>query len=546
MLRPPSPALASALVALLSWPDANAPEQWAHAIEQVAEHAHPEVAFMVAPLALVPNAIVARAAARTVGRVLEKLDATAILHLSTHCRTMGMWRSRWQDQWAALRPDDIHKLAVFGDDSLGPLCMASVHPSGYVRHACVDRLSQFNGRVVMAFLLVRTNDWVRPVRASALRAVLDRAFHAQRGDEKRANEVLDNIVIVDRISQWGRGDHDELRNALESVIAMCPFEWILDRAADGSSFSRVLSLLRRTVEAHAEEPFVFLERTISSLDARLRSWAAREITRRLSGEPLRTLVDLMVNDSFAPVRYEAVFAIATKLGPVQTSELTPFLHDPDPNVRFLAAYYLGKKQFDVRSYYLRVLPTAADSGLTAIVTGIGEHGKAGDEAAIAAFLEHPSPHVRRAAVFTTGKLRPQNDWQWLVKILHDPHKLVAREAGRQIENRVHIVDLIVFERWFHAEQRLSLRRDALRIGAKLQRWMALEFLLRIAPACNGPLAADLERELWRCLRGFVDWYQAPTREQLRQVDALLDGARAAVDPELFRALEGKVASQKTR
>ena len=115
-------------------------------------------------------------------------------------------------------------------------------------------------------------------------------------------------------------------------------------------------------------------------------------------------------------------------------------------MRFLASHYLEKNHFDVRAYYLDSVSVAPDAELAAIVAGIGERGKPGDESAVAPFLVHTNPHVRYAAVYTLGKLRRDVDVAWLFTALSDSHKLVVREAARQIEARRHIIDAADIER----------------------------------------------------------------------------------------------------
>ncbi len=542
-MRPASAALIAQLTELHFHQIYKSPEAWIQAIEAVGNQPRSAVACCLAPLALVDELSVAHAAVKTLNRVLAALDDDELVHVAGSSRSFVIvWAgeySYWQKQWDAMNSSDVRRFASFKEEAWGVFCLASAHSNGYVRQASVEQLASFHGRVPFAFLLVRLNDWVVAIRGLAQASVYGRLKRIYQGDEVCRSELLDNIMLTARIAQWRRADHGPILQAIDATLATNSRASLLERAAKSPGLARTLRLMKIALENEAHAPESFLFQAMQSPRPHVRTWAAREATKRLSTEALRRIVEKMKHDAMASIRHEAVFILGTKLLPFAPEELIPFLSDPSSNVRFLAAYLLEKNGMDVRRHYSSVLSNAQAEQLAPILAGIGERGKPGDEIAVAPYLHHADPHVRRAAVFTTGKLRKDNDLSWIVQALGDSHKLVVREAARQMDARIHIADAHVIEKWFQSERRLSMRRDALRIGAKMERWNALVFLLEAARSDDEVILRDVERELRRWLEQFVNWYAAPnqrTRERLVQVFA-------EVRTKLERSLADRIAGR---
>lgn len=545
-MRPVPTALMSSLHSLHKRPPIDSPSDWAWEIENVATENHPIVVLSLAPLAFHSHPMIANTAVRVLHRVLQRLDENGILWISREARHFGSAYGNSFSAWAELRQPDVAKLNIFGDASASLMCLCSVHANGYVRQAAVERLANYRGALSMAFLLLRINDWVRPVRAFARLSIFGRLHEARQGDRGRFDELLENLALAQRIERWSRDDHGPVRDAIRATLAKYPVDDLLERAHETKIGARQLRIFRLMFEHHPEARFKIIQHGLNSRNGAVRFWTAREAVRSLSLEELNSFINAMQNDPLAIVRYEAVFALATKLRPNDNAILIPFLVDTSPDVRFLSAYYLDKNKFDVRGYYLRLVAEVTDSTLAAVIAAIGSRGKPGDETQIIRYCEHPSPEVRAAAVFTRGKLQRDREVDWILKALHDPHKSVVREAARQLDARVHIVSPHHLQEWLNWETRLSMRKLSLRIGAKLERWDALIFLLRAAARNDTQLYGDIERELERWLQRFIDWYNVPSSAQIRQLEEALPHARRTLKDSTLDGVADVVRRQKKR
>lgn len=545
-MRPPPATLVASMRSLHLRLQSDTQEQIAQAASELQGQEHPAVALGLAPLTISSHPSVARWAAKKINSVLDRLDEGGILWLASQGRHFDVPDSPWQQKWRDLQPRDVRALEAFADTSVGVLGLASMHSSGYVRQKSIERLAFYRGKLAFAFLLVRINDWVKPVRAAARLAILGRLLEAREGDLGRCQELLENILLTDRIEHWGRDDHRSIREAIDKTLMSAAFGAVMEQ---GLSFNRSVlrgRMYRFALERDANSPAPILMRAMTSRMNTHRLWAAREATKRLSGDELRRIVELMRRDSQAIIRYEAVFALAVKLPPVDPAILIESLVDPSHDVRFLACHYLAKHGFDARAHYLRALSSSGELELAAIVAGIGEKGKSGDEAGVLPLLSHHDPNVRAAAVYTVGKLGRRDDMNWLVAALRDPHKFVVRAAAKQLEERMHIVDASFMNGWYWAEPRLSLKRRAIRLGARMERWEALEFLLGAVHHPERILCRDVEFELVRWSQRFIDWYAAPKEARIDRLQNAVAAARGLVGDEVLDWVARKIVANRKR
>jgi hypothetical protein len=136
---------------------------------QIAESAEPGWIFSLIPLAL-SREPVAEAAAATIRQLLETLKPLALPQFDEMARGYPFhWNKIWR-QWDRINPSDLDRLDRLVD-GWAVAATLSCHRSGYVREAAVRRLFTAPVDRSLPFLLLRTNDWVSPVRRAATEAV---------------------------------------------------------------------------------------------------------------------------------------------------------------------------------------------------------------------------------------------------------------------------------------------------------------------------------------------------------------------------------------
>jgi HEAT repeat protein len=88
-----------------------------------------------------------------------------------------------------------------------------MHATGYVREAAVEVLSVSDDPLAVAFLLIRANDWVAPVRDAAARGI---ARHLSAGG---AASFITYIDLLDGLTRAGRNELQPLAERIRAALA---------------------------------------------------------------------------------------------------------------------------------------------------------------------------------------------------------------------------------------------------------------------------------------------------------------------------------------
>lgn len=175
------------------------PAPSSNVLAEIVEAGEPEAALGLLGVALAGSETARAPVLAVVDRMVRGASAEALAWLDQRARTLSEWRQEWY--WApAVTVARVRALARSPAAAAG---LASLHPSGFVREAAVERLATSDDPLALPFLLLRANDWVSPVRDAAVAGV--EAILSRRG----AGPFVPWLTLVDRYpgsggTRWGR------------------------------------------------------------------------------------------------------------------------------------------------------------------------------------------------------------------------------------------------------------------------------------------------------------------------------------------------------
>jgi hypothetical protein len=181
-------------------------------IARIADSGEPATVIDVAPFVLSENYSVARAAAAAVERLLSAVTPEDLARLDSVFRERSPYAGRYRMEWHRLAPSDLGRLESFSGQRIILLGLANFHESGYIREEAVLRLAKSTGGTELLFLLIRLNDWVAEVREAARLAV------GPRLSPPYAGSLVENLPLVARLGQAARADHNQVVEAVESLL----------------------------------------------------------------------------------------------------------------------------------------------------------------------------------------------------------------------------------------------------------------------------------------------------------------------------------------
>ena len=301
------------------------------------------------------------------------------------------WGWYVSDAWDKLKPSDIGSLIADPACRSAIVGFVSFHRNGYVRHEAVRLLSGIHDGAELPFLLIRQNDWVKPISAEAREAVRCRL----KDDNLPA--FFHCLPLVVHLLKFVRHDHSELVHQI------------------------ILKLLRPDRDDLLTEVLRFSNRDVR-----------REVFRialALDGEHQRRVVFHGLDSNDAVVRY----GVRARCGPVSgPKRLTRFfgdfnktatcrfdgkdcpskptftqrgtkkvwhraLLDLNASIRDLARFNLQNVPGFNGAEFYRLWLTTKEPSLSAI-SGLGETGVVSDLPQFREFLRSGHPGWRRASV----------------------------------------------------------------------------------------------------------------------------------------------------
>jgi hypothetical protein len=260
----------------------------------------------IVSLLLNPNRRVAQAAANAVSALAGTLNPADLPWLDQQMRQRSPYRWSYPSAWADMKPEHVGFLRLFGESSVSALGMASFHFSGYVREESLRKLSESEDGTELPFLLLRLNDWVKPVRETAHRLIRERL----RPDY--APFLVINILLVNRLRLLRRDDQQNLLGAVEHLLASQEC-----RAALETGLGSLDRQVRRAcydiaLRGAGTAGYALILHALSDPDPAVRLDAAGRISCVAESELKERLAATAMRDRFAPVRHRGLEVLSNQ------------------------------------------------------------------------------------------------------------------------------------------------------------------------------------------------------------------------------------------
>ncbi len=471
-----------------------------------------------------------------VDRLVRAATPSALVWLDQRARTLSEWR---REGWAWSRdvtPERARSLPANPASAAG---IASMHNVGYVREAAVEVLSASDDPLAVAFLLIRANDWVAPVRTAAARGI---QAHLSRGGAARFVPYLE---LVDRLRRAGRNNLRPLAEAILGALA-APEAASALRAGCASESRPVrrrcfeLAFSARTFDLRA-----LVSAGLEDADTVVRVLTAKGAAQALEWVDLEPFIDQLLASTTPAARSSALEAIWKQRGSESRAIQERYALDPHPHVRGTARWFLKTiPGFDGRALYREAVGSVSgERELIGAVEGLGEIGSPEDAELVLPLVRHPHARVRTAAVHALGSIGSKEHREAIVAALSDPSARVCRAARRVLlrgapVDPVRLAFAALRSRYTHE------RRAAVELAGAHDHWVAGVLLLRIAATSDAETAARASAALATWELRYNRVFTAPTRRQVEEYESLLDGAN--IDESLRRRLRALVPVLQAR
>ncbi|HUQ03394.1 MAG TPA: hypothetical protein VM261_12915 [Kofleriaceae bacterium] len=468
---------------------------------------------------------------RIIGLVLDERrdvaeaagDAVAALRQHVGVRDLGLfdrafrglpeWGHPLNMRWTRLRPDALRALASL---RAGPvlLQLAMCHADGFVREEAIRRSATCADGSEVGFLLVRANDWVKPIRELAQAALRARLRVENIPDLVAALPLLDAMHGWGRLG--GRAIVDEIEELLarpSAVPALVAATRSPDRRARRGAYRRLLD----GAQLSLDETRDLFASALRDRDTRLGAWAAH----RLVDAPANLFAsfrDPLLRHRVASVRFGAAHRLTSAGQPLPWREL---LVDPHPDLRALAQRVALDDGGEPDSEYRARLHSSQGALLGVALVGLSETGGPADETIVRGFLQHARAVVRRSALVALAGFDAGDVPQLALTALLDESPAVNRTARDLLLAKPPLLRGSDVWSVFTRASTTAGKRAALAVLAALGYWERLVYLLRAFETNDEVLRANVDAYLMRWWRRASQIFDAPSASVAAELRELL-------------------------
>jgi HEAT repeat protein len=443
------------------------------------------------------------------------------------------WSWSWTIGDRKIQPTMVRSLVADVDVRTSILGLISFHRNGYVRHEAVRLLAEVHDGTELAYLLIRLNDWVEPIRRDAQAAI------EQRLVNDNLVHFVRNVSLVIRLLALRRHDHSSIvRRVVEMLVEVGNEECLLSMLRSSNRRTRrcVVTLALDLVGKHHARIVRF---GVTSDDPVLRVWCCRLVRPLFAAGEAKEVLEKLKRDRFHPVRSEAYRNEAEGQPDEAMTIWKEALLDSSRSVRELARWQLGKLGLqDVAAVYRNALARTPHS-LPALL-GLGETGNESDLSVIRSYLKATLSSRRRAAIRGLARVGGDAVTDELIECLQDDSPTMAREVRQRLEEPGRVLKGELLLAIVNEDGRLHCRQEAIRAIFSMGKWKSLPWLIRAAGHSDRDTAAFAHRfiENWFSPPLCNKVWTRPSSDEKENIDAALSQTRTSIDLPLLRRLDG--------
>ncbi len=439
-------------------------------------------------LALDPRRGVAAPAARAIEKLRESVGLQNMRVLDRGFREFGPYTHPENTIWLEMKPAILERISTLRHGK-AVLQYAMCHPSGHVREEAIRRCAKNMDGSEVPLLLLRANDWVKPVRElaqSTLRSWL-------RPENVRSLTVV--LPLLERMRKWGRMGSFSLLDEVDDILTGPNATSLLLEILESSDKYARRGAYRCLAGVSHADPGPLFGNALQDDDPAIRAWAGH----RLNGAEAKFFLahsNVLLTNRLVPVRVGAVHRLVSLGHPLPWKKL---LFDPHAQVRIVAQKIAREEGANPAIEYRARIPDHRGKSLCAAIVGLSETGGSEDVELIKTFLSAPEPRVRRSSLHALANLKTDNIVDLCFTSIQDQSPRVTHTARDLLLHR--IGDIAPGELWttFVATQTSWGKKNALCILANLGYWVRLPYLLKAFIETDSEVKARAAHYLTRWL-----------------------------------------------
>ena len=381
--------------------------------------------------------------------------------------------------WPRLDEQIRQRLMLFGYDSELPspvdpglIVLAACHHSGWIREKAIGLVGVLPNQIAVSLLLVRINDWARPVRHRA-ELMLSPSMAKLSPEQKMAL-----VPLVDRLRYCGRHGNSKALAAWQ-ISLLTPFdenEWLKSwHRSEGRDRRIYLELLKQIGSIPGK---AVRETLLKSNDRMALLWYLKEVLPKLEDPDREEAAEAISRSRAVPVRRVWLENLIERHPEKAVPVLMEVLTDRSRSLRHFARFHLSRLGLmDFASHYRAALSSPRTEELA--LRGLSEVSAAEGHREAVCRLSSSDSRVQKAAVESLAADQLGDHLNQLLEISAQAESGPSKAARKRLLEIAPLLGVhLLSNPDATAASPVDLQLHFIRLALFFGKWQGLDYLLQ--------------------------------------------------------------------
>ncbi|GLC28920.1 HEAT repeat domain-containing protein [Clostridium omnivorum] len=452
-------------------------------------------------------------AAEVLNHVMSALSPTRLIKVDKIFRERSSYD--WQYDWRNKNPKELFHPLMSEEEKVSILGLSSFHPNGYFREKAIIALSDMKTGGAVPYLLIRTNDWVRPVRSISKEQLL------RYITSEYAAYFVSNLPLVLRLKECSRDEHIDIVDAVVSIISSVEGSHILISGLQTADPKIRLACYKIILQTKVANNRTIINHLIKDTNPYNRLFVLRNIRPEITQDEFLDISQLLLHDKFAQIRIFALELLYSFMPEEAITILEKSLFDNNQSVRELSRYLLLKhNKYDFAAIYRDAIQK--NESLYPSICGLGETGNINDSETIIKFMGSDVVKIVKASINALARLDIQGYKEEIIIYLNDDRAGISKTARRVLSKEINAGDADTIYRIFKKATYDYVKINSCILLCSLSKWNAIRYIIEFCADENEyiSLLGQSALECWK-LR-YNQSFTTPSSNQIKEIRGVLE------------------------
>ncbi|MCT4595430.1 MAG: hypothetical protein N4A57_14355 [Anaeromicrobium sp.] len=456
--------------------------------------------------------IIASRALKHLKRIMDNLTIKELLFFAEYFRSKyyGYYIDcHIQNRYKEVNMHRVDLIDRFGKEGIYILAILTLHPDGHVREDSLRKLLEFEHGFKIKFVMIRVNDWVKPIRDFAKKELIKYI------KDEYIKDIIECILIIERMNNWGRDDFLDIVFKLEElIINERNYKLLLDMYENSEERLVRRKLFKYLLEINRTIDLI-INIGLKSKDIVILRDTIEKIHEVINEDNEELIYKALKKNKNLVCKIAAINILEKMNVPDFHKVLIPFMYNKSYILRHYARYKLKEKGItNFREMYLDEIDKE-NYNLNGIIFGIKETGNKGDINYILKYLEHEKVNIRKTALSTIYKLNYKEGIEYAIDKLVSDNISESNNAKKCLENNILLLDEnMIFELFELEGYEDHVYMNLIKLINHYPKWDGILQLLKILKISSGTYIKMINYEIELWINKFNRSFIQPRKEQV--------------------------------